>query len=77
MHSRPMYFRPEGFNVKERKKQDLESFVEVFILFIIIKSVKILRWSHSYILQQLDVIPQNLVYFCLLKTFEKKLIFLF
>jgi len=43
MHSRPMYFRPEGFNVKERKKQDLESFVEVFILFIIIKSVKILR----------------------------------
>jgi hypothetical protein len=42
-----MYFRQEGFNVKERKKerkkQDLESFVEVFILFIIIKSVKILR----------------------------------
>jgi hypothetical protein len=53
---------------KERKKQDLESFVEVFILFIIIKSVKILRWSHSYILQ-LDVIPQNLVYFCVLKAF--------
>jgi len=73
MHSLSYVFSSRRFQCerkKERKKQDLESFVEVFILFIIIKSVKILRWSHSYILQ-LDVIPQNLVYFCVLKAFKK------
>jgi hypothetical protein len=46
MHSLSYVFSSRRFQCerkKERKKQDLESFVEVFILFIIIKSVKILR----------------------------------
>jgi hypothetical protein len=46
MHSLSYVFSSRRFQCerkKERKKQDLESFVEVFILFIIIESVKILR----------------------------------